>query len=145
MRVAPKNNKPEQTLNRRLATGGFRFTPQREHVYSLLTAKRDHPTAEQVFFRAKAGMPGISMATVYNCLDALVQCGLVRQVALERGPARFCPNMSEHSHFYCDFCEGVFDIGIAPHTRFRVPNGFKAERYEIAIHGRCPTCSKRRK
>ena len=67
-------------LNERLTTGGFRFTPQREHVYDVLLQKRDHPTAEEVFIRAKREMPDISMATVYNCLDALVECGLVRQV-----------------------------------------------------------------
>ena len=36
-------------------------------------------------------MPEISMATVYNCLDALVKCGLVRQVNLDRGATRFLP------------------------------------------------------
>ena len=80
-------------LNERLATSGFRFTPQREHVYAVLLRKRDHPTAEEVFIRAKREMPEISMATVYNCLDALVKCGLARQVTLERGATRFCPNM----------------------------------------------------
>ena len=64
-------------FSERLATGGFRFTPQREHVYAVLLQKRDHPTAEEVFIRAKREMPDISMATVYNCLDALVECGLV--------------------------------------------------------------------
>ena len=60
-------------LNERLAAGGFRFTPQREHVYAVLLRKRDHPTAEEVFIRAKREIPDISMATVYNCLDALVR------------------------------------------------------------------------
>src|SRR5262245_58297607 len=64
-------------LSERLTTSGFRFTPQREHVYSVLLQKRDHPTAEEVFIRAKREIPDISMATVYNCLDALVKCGLV--------------------------------------------------------------------
>ena len=40
-------------LNERLTTGGFRSTPQREHVYNVLLQKRDHPTAEEVFIRAK--------------------------------------------------------------------------------------------
>src|SRR6266496_5325553 len=96
------------SLNERLATSGFRFTPQREHVYTVLLQKRDHPTAEEVFIRAKREMPDISMATVYNCLDALVRSGLARQVTLERGAARFCPNMQEHCHFYCAGCENVF-------------------------------------
>jgi Fe2+ or Zn2+ uptake regulation protein len=124
----------------RLNARGFRFTPQRGHVYGVLLDKRDHPTAEEVFIRAKRGMPDISMATVYNCLDALVKCGLARQVTLERGAARFCPNMQEHCHFYCDSCEGVFDIGLPPEPGIGLPKGFRAERYDIAIHGRCPAC-----
>jgi Fur family peroxide stress response transcriptional regulator len=128
-------------LDERLARGGFRFTPQREHVYAVLLRKRDHPTAEQVFIRAKRDMPEISMATVYNCLDALVQCGLARQVTLERGAARFCPNMREHCHFYCDECESVFDIDLPAQTGIALPKGYQAERYDIAIHGRCPACA----
>jgi len=128
-------------LGERLARGGFRFTPQREHVYVVLLRKRDHPTAEQVFIRAKREMPEISMATVYNCLDALVKCGLVRQVTLERGAARFCPNMREHCHFYCDACDSVFDIDLPAETAITLPRGYRAERYDIAIHGRCPACA----
>ena len=144
MRVAP-NKKLDESLNARLATGGFRFTPQRQQVYTVLLHKRDHPTAEEVFIRAKHDRPEISMATVYNCLDALVKCGLVRQVTLDRGAARFCPNMSEHCHFYCDTCAGVFDIGLPAKTGLPLPKGFKAERFDIAIHGRCPSCASRKK
>ena len=128
-------------LSERLTTSGLRFTPQREHVYDVLLTKRDHPTAEQVFMRAKKQMPEISMATVYNCLDALVKCGLVRQVTVERGAARFCPNMQEHCHFYCDGCESVFDIPLPRDSGVALPKGFRAERYDVTIHGRCPACS----
>jgi len=140
MRVAPRK-KLDESLNARLATKGFRFTPQRRQVYSVLLDKRDHPTAEEVFIRAKHDMPEISMATVYNCLDALVKCGLVRQVTLDRGATHFCPNMTEHCHFYCDTCESVFDIGLPAKTGLPLPKGFKAERFDIAIHGRCPQCA----
>ena len=67
----------EPGLHQRLERSGLRITPQREHVYNVLLGKKDHPTAEEVFIRSKKGMPEISMATVYNCLDALVSCGLV--------------------------------------------------------------------
>jgi len=134
-------NKKLDSLNERLATRGFRFTPQRQHVYSVLLEKRDHPTAEEVFLRAKRDLPDISMATVYNCLTALVTCGLVRQVTLERGASRFCPNMQEHCHFYCDSCDQVFDINLPGPAGVSLPKGFKAEHYDIAIHGRCPACS----
>jgi Fe2+ or Zn2+ uptake regulation protein len=135
--------KIQSAFNERLATGGFRFTRQRQHVYDVLLAKRDHPTAEEVFIRAKTGMSDISMATVYNCLTALVKCGLVRQVALERGAARFCPNMKEHCHFYCETCDGVFDVDWSTAAAVELPGGFKAQRYELAIHGQCPACARR--
>ena len=133
-------------LNERLTTGGFRSTPQREHVYNVLLQKRDHPTAEEVFIRSKKTMPDISMATVYNCLDALVKCGLARQVTLDRGATRFCPNMREHCHFYCDSCDTVFDVDLSakPQPGVTLPKGFKAEHYEIAIHGVCPDCAKKK-
>ena len=133
-------------IDERLATSGFRFTPQREHVYNVLLEERDHPTAEQVFLRAKNRMPDISMATVYNCLDALVKCGLVKLVSLDRGAMRFCPNMHEHCHFYCESCGGVYDIDL---TRARpevpMPRGFKASHWELSIRGLCPDCGATRK
>lgn len=133
-------------LNERLSTSGFRFTPQRQQVYDVLVAKRDHPTAEEVFIRAKRQMPEISMATVYNCLDALVQSGLARQVTVDRGAARFCPNMQEHCHFYCDTCNHVFDVDLPEGSpEFALAKGFKANRFEIAIHGSCPDCTGRGK
>ena len=129
-------------LSKRLSTSGFRFTPQRQHVYDVLLQKQDHPTAEEVFIRAKRAMPEISMATVYNCLDALVRSGLARQVTVDRGATRFCPNMQEHCHFHCDRCENVFDIALSvgDPAGISLPTGFKAARFEIAIHGMCPDC-----
>lgn len=124
----------------KLGTGGFRLTPQRESVYAVLLAKRDHPTAEEVFMRVKRGMPEISLATVYNCLDALVRCGLARQVNLDRGAARFCPNMREHGHFYCDGCNGIFDVDLPPQAGLALPKGFQACSYTLAVHGLCPAC-----
>jgi Fur family peroxide stress response transcriptional regulator len=135
-------------LNERLATGGFRFTPQRKHVYDVLLQKRDHPTVEEVFIRAKQGMPDISMATVYNCLDALVQCGLIRHVHLDRAATRYCPNMKEHCHFYCDQCGGIFDIDFAAnghHGGPQVPEGFKVKQFDVSLRGLCRDCAGRQK
>jgi Fur family peroxide stress response transcriptional regulator len=129
-----------------LGTGGFRFTPQRQQVYDVLIQKRDHPTAEEVFIRSKKAMPDISMATVYNCLDALVKCRLVRQVQLERGAARFCPNMEEHCHYYCDKCGTIFDVALAENSAVvPQPKGFKIDYYEIAVHGVCADCAKKKR
>jgi Fur family peroxide stress response transcriptional regulator len=138
-----EQKKLDEHLSKQLSTSGFRFTPQREHVYGVLMEQRDHPTAEEVFIRAKRRMPEISMATVYNCLDALVQSGCARQVTVDRGATRFCPNMQEHCHFYCDTCEKVFDIDLSDEgpAGITLPKGFKATRFEIAIHGLCAKCA----
>jgi Fe2+ or Zn2+ uptake regulation protein len=50
--------------------------------------------------------------------------------------------MREHCHFYCDTCDTVFDIDLATEAGVTLPKGFQAERFDIAIHGRCPECSK---
>lgn len=135
-------------LNERLAASGFRLTAQREHVYHVLLGKKDHPTAEEVFIRAKKGMPEISMATVYNCLDALVNCGLVRQVNHDREATRFCSNMQPHHHFYCDECGGAHDIDRVEDSSeppVDMPRGFKPTRYEVTIRGLCPDCAAKTK
>ena len=138
-----EHKKLDEHLSKQLSTSGFRFTPQRQHVYDVLIGERDHPTAEEVFIRAKRVMPEISMATVYNCLDALVQSGMARQVNVDRGATRFCPNMREHCHFYCDTCAKVFDIDLTSEGPggITLPKGFKAARFEIAIHGLCAKCA----
>lgn len=142
-----QSKNPSDHLSERLSTSGLRFTSQRRHVYNVLLGKRDHPTAEEVFIRAKRAMPEISMATVYNCLDALVRSGVARQVTVDRGAARFCPNMSEHCHFHCDTCDHVFDVELPDDGAALValPRGFKAARFEVAIHGVCADCSGRKK
>lgn len=131
-----------------MANNGFRFTPQRRHVYEILLQKRDHPTANEVYSRARHGLPDISMATVYNCLDALVQCGLVRQVNLDRAATRYCPNMEEHCHFYCDHCGGIYDVHYDPESAaglMPIPGGYTVTHVEIAIRGICAACDPRLK
>jgi Fur family transcriptional regulator, peroxide stress response regulator len=137
---------PKAQINERLANGGFRFTPQRQRVYDVLLGKRDHPTADEVFFRARHQSPEISMATVYNCLDALVKCGLVKQVNMDRGASRFCPNMHEHCHFYCDSCGGVFDVDFdQSQSEIPMPRGFKATHFDLSVRGLCSGCAAKKR
>ena len=142
---ARSHQQDEQHLTEQLGATGFRLTPQRQQVYDVLLHKRDHPTAEEVFIRAKRQMPEISHATVYNCLDALVKCGLARQVTVDRGATRFCPNMTEHGHFHCSVCGTIYDVDLPPELScVVVPRGFKPEGYDVTIHGVCADCAKRK-
>jgi Fur family transcriptional regulator, peroxide stress response regulator len=146
MSKAHSTNRLDRKLDHELASHGLRSTRKRHLVYNVLLARRDHPTVEEVYLRARESMDDISLATVYNCLDALVDCGLVREVNLDRAPTRYCPNMGEHSHFYCDSCERVVDLDDAPSTRLEglpLPKGFQPRTYEVAVRGLCPECSRR--
>ncbi len=119
----------------------LRLTRQRREVYDVLLERRDHPTVQEVFARAKERMPKISLATVYNCLEALMQVGLVRQVNLHRSPSRVCPNLSDHAHFHCDACGQVSDIPLEATPCPTLPDGAVLHQQEITLRGLCPHCA----
>jgi len=125
--------------------GDLRDTPQRRHVYDLLLHHRDHPTATEVFMRAKREMPSISLATVYNTLETLVGCGLVKQVHVDREPTRYCSVLVEHGHFVCDHCGRVFDIDLASGKKmgaaWNLPSGFTISSHEVSLRGACAACN----
>jgi Fur family peroxide stress response transcriptional regulator len=130
-------------LTQRLSNSGLRPTPQREMVYQVILAKRDHPTSEEVFDRVKVQMPTISLATVYNCLDALVQCGLIKQVNFVREPTRYCPNLHEHAHFHDESTGEIHDIEIPAdlmtHLRSFLPAGYSATSVDLSFRGSTST------
>lgn len=123
----------------------FRMTPQRTVVHDVVKMSHDHPTATEVFMRAKERVPAISLATVYNCLDTLVEHGLVKQVNLDRASSRFCANMNEHVHFHCDQCSAVADAhpieNLEISNLWKLPEGSRVTRLDIAIRGICPACA----
>lgn len=128
--------------------GDRRLTRQRKEVYDVLLEQRDHPTATELFIRVKDRVPSISLATVYNCLEALTQAGLVKQVNLDRAPSRYCPNLKDHGHFHCTECGGIADIDFrddAHESHLRLPRGSVVSQIDVAIKGLCPTCAKARK
>lgn len=140
------NKTTQPAYEETISHSGHRLTPQRREVYNVLLEDRDHPTATEVFLRAKKRVPTISLATVYNCLETLVECGLAKQVNVEREATRYCPNLSEHGHFVCDSCGIVSDIPVAKGgslTQFlKVPTGFSVNHSEITLRGTCPACKK---
>ncbi|MBL9219284.1 MAG: transcriptional repressor [Opitutaceae bacterium] len=127
-------------LSHQLKACDLRPTPQREVVLKVILDKRDHPTADEIFARVKTSMPTISLATVYNCLDALVQGGLVRAVNFERGPTRYCPNLHPHAHFHDETTGSTHDIEL-PESLLRqvktiLPAGYDASSVEIIFRGK---------
>ncbi|MDP6902890.1 MAG: Fur family transcriptional regulator [Verrucomicrobiota bacterium] len=130
-----------------LAEAGLRPTSQRSLVYEVLLGHaKEHPTADEIFIQAKQEKPDISMATVYNCLDALVRHNLIRQMHLDRAATRYCPNMHEHAHFLCEECGEVSDFEGQAKPRqsgFKVPREFKVTQVEMNMRGLCPDCTEK--
>jgi Fur family peroxide stress response transcriptional regulator len=119
---------------------GLRMTRQRQEVYRTLMQERDHPTANDVFMRVKDRLPNISLATVYNCLEALVQHGIIRQVNFERESSRYCPNLSEHGHFHDEVTGVIHDVDFKPGINLSdvliLPPGAMIEDIEITLRGK---------
>jgi Fur family peroxide stress response transcriptional regulator len=136
---------PSTTFDETIAGRGFRMTEQRRAVYDALMARADHPTAVEVFMRVKGKMPNISLATVYNCLQNLVETGLVRHVHHDRESSRYCANLSEHAHLFCDQCGSVTDLPLRSTRRtadlWEIPAQAVVSRQEVSFRGLCPNCA----
>ena len=97
-------------IQRSLAAGGLRSTPQRYAVMAFLMKGPGHFTAPEIFEAVNRVDPRSSRATIYNNLHDLVQAGLVREVALEGRAARFEAKRMRHHHFICDCCGSIEDV-----------------------------------
>jgi Fe2+ or Zn2+ uptake regulation protein len=91
------------------ARHGIRCTKQRVEVYRALASTDSHPTAEELFWSARECEASMSLATVYNALEAFCAAGLCRKIALCAGGARFDADLRNHPHVVT--ADGrVFDV-----------------------------------
>jgi Fur family transcriptional regulator, peroxide stress response regulator len=98
-------------IARSIQKSGLKVTPQRVAIMQALM-KLDHPRAEDIFKEVSAGMPGISPATVYNSLEALVTRKIISKVHTNAGTMRYDAICEQHHHLYCtssDRMEDYFD------------------------------------
>ena len=130
-------------LRTALRRSGSRITKQRELIFGILMTDRNHPTAEEVYHRAKKELPGISLATVYNGLEILVACGLIKHLHFERTSTRYCPNLKEHAHFQCEQTGQVFDVPLGRdafhYLEEILPEGFSAKSISLSYTGQSTT------
>ncbi|MHC4218221.1 MAG: Fur family transcriptional regulator [Planctomycetota bacterium] len=76
----------------------LRCTAQRRALYESLLRDNNHPTAEELYRRVKPHMSRLSLATVYNTLEALCKVGLARKLPTNNGRCRFDADTGEHLH-----------------------------------------------
>jgi Fur family transcriptional regulator, peroxide stress response regulator len=81
-----------------LQTAGCRYTAQRGEIWSYLASIDSHPTADEVYRAVRKRVPKISLATVYNALEALVNAGLATRINSGNGSARYDCRSDDHYH-----------------------------------------------
>ncbi|MDR1947542.1 MAG: transcriptional repressor [Desulfovibrio sp.] len=120
-----------------------RNTRQRALILHTLRAFPVHPTAGEIYAKAREKMPDLSLGTVYRNLEVLTRSGAV--ICLERAGAcrRFDGNTVPHVHVRCIACGRIGDImGTLPDTapaNVRSP-GFDILGVEVEFTGLCSKC-----
>ena len=93
----------------RLVEKGLKVTPQRIAILEAIYILNNHPTAEMIMDYIKDTHPGISSATIYKVLDALVENQLIKRVKTEKGIKRYDGITENHHHLYCSESEEIED------------------------------------
>ena len=89
---------------------GFKMTPQRRAIVDYLQSAHHHPTADEILQAVNRKFPMTSRATVYNTLNAFIDAGLVRQVAVDGARVYFDTNVDAHHHFFDEDTGQLEDI-----------------------------------
>ena len=100
-----KNQKPD--YEKMLRKAGVRITRPRRVIVDILAGTDDHPDAPEIFRRASAVDPGISLSTVYRTTKLLEGLGAIHRHAFEGGPSRFEQAQGEHHDHLIDLDTGA--------------------------------------
>ena len=126
------------------AARGLRATRQRVAILGLLRRARNHPSAADIHHQLLRKQPNLSLKTVYDVLDALVNAGLAGCVTSGGAPYRYEANAEPHYHAQCRVCGSLVDVPAKAdgHIRGRtpLPEGFEIEEIRVTLIGRCPRC-----
>lgn len=94
------------TIISRCEAKGLRMTGQRRTIAQVLQESEDHPDAEELYARASAIDPGISIATVYRTVKLFEEAGILERVEFGDGRARYEDAEREHHDHLIDMSTG---------------------------------------
>ncbi len=137
-----------------------RSTRQRRAVFASLAASGRTLSAPEILALARCEAPGLNLSTVYRQVKALESDGAVLRVDLPGQTARYearCDEASRvgaptveaaaqphhHHHFHCVACDAVVPIHGCPGSMQELaPPGYRVERHDLVLHGRCADCAR---
>ena len=122
----------------------LRQSRQRRVVFEIVERSRSHPTAHQVFDRARRRLPSISLGTVYRNLRRLAEQGLLKENKIGNRPTRFEVFRQRHYHIWCVECGRLEDLTLpyqdALDRRVQRLVRYRLRDHQIEFYGICPDC-----
>ena len=97
---------PMDRIEKLCAERGMRMTEQRRVIARVLSAAEDHPDVEELYRRASAIDPHISIATVYRTVRLFEEAGVVEKHDFGDGRSRYEEAGDDHHDHLIDTKSG---------------------------------------
>lgn len=130
----------------RLREQGFRLTPQREMVLSVMHKLEELATAEEVLEKVHQQSTAVDISTIYRTLDLLQRFDLVTSVDPGDGHRLFKLVGIEgpHLHLICGQCGKVIGVELNPARPLAADlldhYGFEMDIEHLSLPGLCRDC-----
>ncbi len=124
---------------------GHNYSSKREAIFKTIASTKSHPCAAWVYEQLKDEIPNLSLGTVYRNISLFKEQGKIITVANVNGEERIDADTSDHAHFVCECCNGVFDLDSSeqsPTEKELSQKGFVIKRKNVVFHGICSECTK---
>ena len=124
---------------KRLRAVGLRSTKQRLAICKILFDRKKtfHFTIEKLKkIIEKGNKKKISVATIYNTVNAFKEKGYLKEISLKGNKTFFDTNTKNHHHFYDEDSSQLIDIkneNVSINNLPSAPNGKKIKDIEITI------------
>lgn len=128
-------------IEERLRSKGIQPTLQRIAICQHVLCEAEHPTAEEVHAWAEKNLTKISLATVYNTLNTLVQAGLLREFRFAHSEkVIYDNNIEDHFHFLDEDSQKLYDISPKDvRVDLELSKEFQIKRVDILFKGKLKT------